>query len=222
MRQRRAILFDDDPAVLGLLTLWFGERGYEVMSFDEPVQCPVYAGRGGCDRRQPCGDIMITDLQMPAMSGLELLELQACRGCGLDVRNKAVLSGSLDAAALEAVRRLGCAAFAKPFRLARLEEWVRGCESRMDLSLPLGIRRRERREECRAEAVVAVGPEGHESVAELLNRSDSGLCIRLDRPLAVEQVLHLRTPLPAPAARLTVRWTRPDAAGRFLAGTSSR
>jgi hypothetical protein len=163
---------------------------------------------------------MITDLEMPGMSGLELLKLQTLRGCRLPLSNKAVLSGNLDPASCEAIHRLGCATFSKPCRFSALAPWVAECEQRMDLSHPLGIRRRERRAACCSGALFRIGRETDLCAAELVNRSDSGLCVRIDRPLAVAQVLCLQSRMPLPSDRLLVRWTRPDPGGGYLAGMS--
>jgi CheY-like chemotaxis protein len=221
MRKRRAILYDDDAAVLRVLTLFFEARGYEVIACGAPVACPVYHGGAQCDKMSPCGDVMITDLEMPRMSGLELLELQHRQGCKLTPRNKAVLSGSLDYACGQAIRSLGCATFLKPCPLGTLAAWVDECEQRMDLSQPLGIRRRERRDACDSSgAVFRVERETDLRTAEVLNRSDSGLCVRLDRPLAVAQVVSLQSRLPISSERLLVRWLRSDAGGGYLAGMS--
>ena len=220
MRKRRVLLFDDDPAILDVLALFFEERGYDVIAFREPVACPVYESGDRCDKEHPCGDLMITDLEMPGMSGLELLKLQARRGCRLTLRNKAVLSGNLDRASREAIHSLGCATFPKPCRFSALAPWVEECEQRMDLSKPLGLRRRERRDACCSGAVFRVEREAALCTAEVVNRSDSGLCVRLDRPLAVAQVLSLQSRLPLPSDRLLVRWMRPDSRGAYLAGMS--
>lgn len=218
MRKRRALLYDDDTAVLNLLTQFFEDRGYEVLAFGEPTDCPIYEERERCDQGRPCGDIMITDLKMPRMSGLELLKLQAKRGCSLSSRNKALLTGSLDRSTLEAVRELGCAIFMKPCRLGVLAEWVAACESRMELSLPLAVRRREHREPCRTFAVMNVGPGTDEHVVEVLNRSGSGLCVRAGAPLNLAEILTLKTWQPLASDRLQVRWTRPDCGGACFAG----
>ncbi len=220
MRKRRALLFDDDPAILDLLTLFFEDRGYEVFACREPVACPVYDDGAPCDKKRPCGDLMLTDLEMPGRSGYELLELQARMGCTLTAKNKAVLSGSIDPATGEAIRNLGCATFLKPCRLSTLAAWVEGCEQRMDLSQPLGLRRREQRKACSSGAVCTIEREADLLTAELVNRSDSGLCLRLDRPLVVAQVHNVQSRLPLPSDRLLVRWLRPDAGGAYLAGLS--
>lgn len=219
MRRRRVVLFDDDPFVLDALSLFFEGRGYDVIGCREAVSCVVYEDSPSCDRERPCADIMITDLQMPGMNGIQLFETQTRRGCPLTVKNKAVLSGSLDSAALVAIRRLGCAWFEKPFRLAQLDKWIRECEFRMDLSRPLGVLRKESRVAC-SDLHVTVGLEGDEYGAEVVNRSHSGRCLRLGRELAVAQVLAVRTRPAAPTECFEVRWTKPDLTGRFLAGAS--
>jgi CheY-like chemotaxis protein len=221
MRKRRAILYDDDPAILDLLTMFFAGRGYDVIACREPVACPVYDNGERCENKRPCGDLMITDLEMPRMSGLDLLKLQTRQGCRLTVRNKAVLSGNLDPASREAISSLGCATFRKPCRFSALAPWVDECEQRMDLSQTLGVQRVERRAACCSVAVFTIGREAGTYTAEVVNRSDSGLCVRIDKPLEVAQVLRLRSRLPLPSDRLLVRWMRPDAGGCFLAGMSS-
>jgi len=220
MRKRRALLYDDDPAILDLLAMFFEGRGYDVISCREPVACPVYESGERCDKKHPCADLMITDLDMPLMSGLELLELQNLRGCRLTLRNKAVLSGNLDPASRTAIRSLGCATFQKPCRFSALAPWVDECEQRMDVSQPLGIQRIERRAACSSKAIFTIGREADTCTAEVVNRSDSGLCVRLDRPLSVAQVLRLQSLLPLPSDRLLVRWTRLDTDGGYLAGMS--
>ncbi len=219
MRQPRVVLYDDDPFVLDALSLFFTGRGYDVFAMQEPVPCVVYRDNLRCPAERPCADIMITDLAMPGMNGIQLLKTQAQRGCPVNVLNKAVLSGSLDTAAVEAIRLLGCAWFRKPCRLAQIEEWVRECEIRMDLSQPLGAQRREQREDWRGPHVtVELG--GDEFFAEVVNRSRSGMCLRLDRPLAVAQAFEVRTRPAAPLEHFDVRWTKPDPSGAFLAGAS--
>lgn len=220
MRKRRAILYDDDPFVREALALFFEERGYDVLALSEPVACVVYGAGVPCDRGRACADIVVTDLEMPRMSGIELLEEQTRRGCSLAIQSKAVISGNLDAGAIAAIRRLGCAWFHKPFRLAQLEAWLREREPRMDLSRPLGSLRREPREACADGLRLTVRTGEGEMPAEIVNASPSGMCLRVGRPLLVEQALHVRTPQAPEPIRHTVRWTKAHADG-YLAGTSS-
>lgn len=217
MRKKRAILFDDDPAILAVLTIFFEDLDYEVITHKGPVPCPIYQDNETCHDRSPCADIMVTDLVMPGMSGLQMLALHKRRGCGLDARNKAIHSGNLDPVSLKAIEQLGCACFHKPARLADINKWVRECESRMDLTQPLGVPRRERRTACEDGAVVTIWPHGEECVADVVNCSPSGSCLSVDRPLEVGQVIDLKPCPPSAECRAEVRWLAPKE-DRFLAG----
>ena len=218
MRRQRAILFDDDPDVLGLLAEFFEERGYDVLAFQDSLVCAAHHSDPAFCGDRPCADLLIADMEMPCGGGLRLLEAQARHGCSLSPLNKAVLSGNLDPAAREAIGTLGSAWFTKPLRFLHLEEWVRECEARMDLSRPPGALRRERREPCRLTCQITLGPADEEWPGEILNKSFSGLCLRTDRQLALGQQFAVRTSPAALPERLAVRWTTPDHAGGFLAG----
>ena len=135
MRKPRIIILDDEPLILDMLGRFFGQRGYEVFLSAEPVICPLYEKSAeSCEQLLSCADVVITDLKMPKMSGIELLERQTQRGCKLDIRNKAVMSAHLDEDAMKRIRNLGCTYFEKPFRLSALSGWLHECEQRIDLS----------------------------------------------------------------------------------------
>ena len=138
MRKPRVIILDDEPLILDMMGRFLAQRGYEVVSLTEPVICPLYEkGADGCEQAVACADVVITDLKMPKMSGIELLERQTQRGCKLDIRNKAVMSAHFDEDSMKRIRNLGCAYFEKPFRLSGLSGWLHECEQRIDLSQPL-------------------------------------------------------------------------------------
>ena len=100
--------------------------------------CPIIEGHvEGCFRKDPCADLIITDFRMPERTGIELLEIQARRGCKLDVRNKAIMSAYIDDENKKRIESLGCSFIQKPFEFSRLSEWLDECEQRMDLSQPL-------------------------------------------------------------------------------------
>jgi CheY-like chemotaxis protein len=220
MRKRRVILIDDDPVMLDILKQFFELLGYEVMACRATECCPEYNGQNGCDPMRACGDILITDYHMPGMSGLALLQKQMKMGCRLTMQNKAVVSGYLDAAAKEALDAMGCAHFNKPFTFDMLGKWVNECEQRMDLTMPLGFKRKELRQSCSFDMTFQL--ERGESLcrAEVVNRSGSGLCVRASQPLAVDQILDLRADMPFSSGRLMVRWMRSAGDGVYFAGMS--
>ena len=132
MQKPRAIIFDDDDAIRSMLTRYFVMRGYECHSFDDPAAfCPVNDGDGAsCANCNPHRDILITDINMPAMNGLDFLEIQLRHGCTLDSRNKAVMSGDLQEPHRKRLQRLGHPFFKKPFTIKTIADWLAECEQR--------------------------------------------------------------------------------------------
>jgi CheY-like chemotaxis protein len=132
--KRRVLLFEDDKTIRDLLRTYLEARGYEVRAYSEPLLCPVY--HDGVDCRcgdeQRCGDIVLTDLEMPRMTGLELVQLQQDRGCRSDPRNVAVMSGAWNPGRLAQARELRCEVLYKPFGLADIDRWLHECERRID------------------------------------------------------------------------------------------
>ena len=74
---------------------------------------------------------------MPHMTGVELLQAQSQRGCKLDNKNKAVLSGYVDQKSAKKIKELGCFIIQKPARIDEIAKWVDECEKRFDLSVSL-------------------------------------------------------------------------------------
>lgn len=223
MRQRRVIIFEDEPVVLLVFRHLFEMRDYELMAFTEPVFCPIYGnGSGSCDKLTSCADVLITDHRMPNMSGIELLEEQARRGCRLQPGNKALLSGALDRELIERVKSLGAAAFPKPLEFEEFTVWLEECEQRMDLTVPLSVKRREERRLCR-EPVQYTSPGVSDVMTGMvLNMSRSGLCLRASEPLPAEGRIHLLTRLPLASSEAEVRWSRESSDGSFLYGLQCR
>jgi CheY-like chemotaxis protein len=84
-----------------------------------------------------CADIIVTDLNMPGMNGIELLQYQSQRGCNIDKRNKALVSGYSDDDLKKLINQSGYAFFEKPVELSIISDWLNECEKSIDLSLPL-------------------------------------------------------------------------------------
>jgi CheY-like chemotaxis protein len=220
MRKPRVILFEDDPAVLNLLKLFFEMRGYDVVACRAPVRCPVYDHDDRCDNRSPCADIMLADYRMPRMTAVDLFRNQARMGCRLSNSSKAVMSACVEPSDVDRIREMGCAFFQKPFRFDALEEWLFSCENQMDLSGPLGFKRKEQRENCCVDVSLQRGVPGSSCNAALVNRSDSGACLRLDMPLMRDEVVDLRFVDASASGRFLVRWTARVPNNGYLAGLS--
>jgi YesN/AraC family two-component response regulator len=138
MRKPRVIILDDEDLVLHGLKRWMSRKGFEVLIFKEPDICLIQRNSiECCTKEEQCSDIFITDFKMPQMSGIDLLQYQKQRGCMLETRNKAIISGFTDDFILRATDKLNCSFFRKPFQLSEISEWLSECEKRIDLSLPL-------------------------------------------------------------------------------------
>lgn len=217
MRQRRVIIFDDERIVLLVLRDFFQARGYEVLTFAEPVVCPIYQDYKPCASKAPCGDLMLTDFRMPRMSGIDLLRIQTDGGCKLTPKNKAVLSGYMDQQSIRDVLELGAAFFTKPVSFEELGAWVDECESRMDLSVPLGLPRKEHRRDDSREIVFSLS-DSAPCRGATVNLSPSGLCVRISAPIERQSTVMIQTPLPITSPVTHVRWLVDAGNGAYLAG----
>jgi CheY-like chemotaxis protein len=218
MRIKRAVLVDDEPLLIDALSMYFEERGYEILAFQEPVICPVYYGPHDCKQQYACADIMLIDYHMKGMNGLTILREQTSRGCRLIPRNKAIMSGRIDDDITQTMDRFGIAFFQKPLDFKKLSSWVADCETRVDLSVRLSVRRREPRSAVRTE-VTYQAPTYYAPASGLaVNLSSSGMCLLLSSPIPREQRVRLHSKLLGASQTALVRWIRELDKGQYMAG----
>ncbi len=218
MRRRRIIVFDDDIVVTGLLKKFSLLRDYDVVTYLEPVICPIYSNRTECDADSPCADIMIVNFRMPAMNGINLLRTQQMRKCGLTSKNKALITGYADAFDRDTVEDLGCALFEKPLDFTRLAAWFDECELRMDLSRPLGLIRREVRHPSKGAVAFRAASSGDIFTGVAVNRSTSGLCLKIAVPVLLDQHITLLSANLQSSRSASVRWIKKLADNDYLVG----
>jgi DNA-binding response OmpR family regulator len=220
MRKRRAVVIDDEPIIVRLLKDFFSLREYEVLAYTEPVICPIQREEGdACDSDYPCADVMITDFNMPRMNGLQLLQEQSRKGCKLTIKNKAVMSGFIDEESRKKIQQLGCAFFQKPIDYSEFSAWLDECEKRVDLSQPLGSRRKETRHATYYEVRCLVDRTDEIVNGTTVNISNNGLCLKLATPLMIKQTVHIDTELPMIACRTaSIQWVNRSQDGSYLAG----
>ena len=126
----RVLIFDDDETIRRILWGFFDDRRYEVFTFPHPKSCDLVDIKTcSCPVTYACADIILTDLNMPFIKGMDFLENQKKKGC--KVRNMALMSGDLDKEISDRAKRLGIKLFEKPFGLKELEEWVEMAEKQI-------------------------------------------------------------------------------------------
>ena len=127
----RAMVLDDDSVIRDLICDILKNRGYEAHASSEPLFCSVYLkSECPCPDEHICTTIIITDINMPNMTGLEFIEHQKSMGC--KVQNVAVMSGKWTGEEREHAKRLGCHMFKKPFKIDEIEKWLDECEEKLD------------------------------------------------------------------------------------------
>jgi CheY-like chemotaxis protein len=125
----RVVIFEDEQVTRETLSRLISSRGHEVHSFPDPSCCQLYSGATcNCTEREACADILITDNQMPVMTGLQFIRRQYERGCRGIVNNKAIVTGCLSSEELEQSRQLGCKVFSKPLNWREMQQWLEECE----------------------------------------------------------------------------------------------
>jgi CheY-like chemotaxis protein len=109
------LLVDDEPSLRRLVARWLTRAGFEVLQADDGVAAVDLARRHRLDA-------VVSDVRMPRMGGLELLELLL----ELDSRLPILLmSGSDEIADAQMAQQLGASDFlAKPLNLTQLQSAV--------------------------------------------------------------------------------------------------
>ncbi len=218
VRKRRAIIYCGNVDVADVLKGHFTQRGYDAMTYHEPVRCPLYEGGAACSEQFPCADIVIADFHLPVMNGLDLLRTQALNGCKVPAKNRALMSGELDEGTLQSIHELGCAHIQKPFAFSEIAAWLDTREPDMDLALPLGKRRKGKRTDCMEELECLITGSDEPMKGTALNRGPGGLCLWLARRVREGQAMTLRSGPPHAPRAVLVRWVAAQEDGSSLAG----
>ena len=120
----KVVLIDDDPQVLSVLGKLLRRRGHEVMTFDSPLGCPIYtSGQDHCFPEGLCPDIIISDIDMPKVSGMKFIESVVQKGC--KCRKLALISGKgLDHKESNRMAEIGIRFFTKPLNFQEFDTWL--------------------------------------------------------------------------------------------------
>ena len=128
----RVILLDDNEAVRGVLSEILADRGYEVLAFSTPAICPLQmTPECRCAVNQRCTDIIVSDLDMPYMTGLGFIENQKKKNC--KCQHLVLMSGNWTEQDLLRAHELGCKTFTKPFPFQEFCDYLDEVERNIDL-----------------------------------------------------------------------------------------
>ena len=132
-RKLRVIVYEDNPEIAELLSQFLEGKGYDVISFQDPTFCPTYSDmKSECIHTKPCTDVIISDYNMPKVTGVEFLKTQKELGCKVPFENKAIITGAvLNQETKDLIDSLGCKLFKKPFKLAEILAWLETCAERI-------------------------------------------------------------------------------------------
>jgi DNA-binding NtrC family response regulator len=121
---RSLLLIDDDAEILGVLGRFFERKGWDVLRAAEPRgAAAIY------ERERP--DLVLLDVNLPGMTGLQLLDLLRARDPDATVL---MLTGMTDIATAVEAMRLGAENFlTKPVELAHLEAAVERALEKVEL-----------------------------------------------------------------------------------------
>jgi len=124
----RALIFDDHASIRQFLGFVCEQRGYEVFTFADPGRCPLHViHRCPCPPGTTCADIIISDINMLQVNGLDFVAALPTKGCALP--RFALISGAWSDEDRARARRLGCHLLTKPFSLVELTTWLEHVEA---------------------------------------------------------------------------------------------
>ena len=127
----RVLIFDENDVLSESLKKILGERRYEVFTYSDRGVCPLFHTVDHIAMSDSvCSDIIISDLYLPNIDGLELIKDRIDKGC--KVKCRALISTTWSEADWQYAHKLGCKLFRKPFDLKEILEWLDDCAKGID------------------------------------------------------------------------------------------
>ena len=127
----RVLIFDENKNLSITLKEILNERGYEVFTFADRGVCPLlHTVDHIAISDSVCSDIIISDLYLPTIDGLELIKDRIDNGC--KVKCRALMSTTWSEADWQYAHKIGGRLFRKPFDLSEMLAWIDDCVQMID------------------------------------------------------------------------------------------
>lgn len=124
--ETRVLVLDDDVYCLDIFIEYLMDKGFHVLSFENPT-CPVIEQNlETCPMNAPCYDLVLSDNRMPEMTGLEFFLYQEQKGCKIPTGHKALISGDISWEEQKKAVSMGYKMFKKPTSLHLIDHWIDG------------------------------------------------------------------------------------------------
>jgi len=129
----RVLVVDDNADIRNLLETALSGRGHEVTTLADPTEFPfINRETCPCPLGQPCTDVLIADIVMPKIDGIDFLKKLKEAGCHpLNRGTVAIISGYLTIHYMNELNKLGIHYFRKPFELEEIQAWVEQCREQI-------------------------------------------------------------------------------------------
>ena len=139
----RILIYEDNDFLRSTLKFVLTGQGYEVFAFSEPERCQAFDSVDlTCPADVACADAIISDVNMPTKSGLDLIKERRQKGC--KIKYCALMSADWTDSDLKSAHELGCYIFHKPFDLKEMLDWLADCRDELNReSIQVGSRNAE-------------------------------------------------------------------------------
>jgi hypothetical protein len=222
MRKPRVVIFNDNGHLQHELTTFFYNYGYETFIITESVTCPIYGKKKSISCAGPvlCCDIMVAVQDREQSKSVDLFSRQFRIGCPLTSRNKTIITPSPISDKFDHIAARGITIFESPLDFGVFEAWVKDCESRIDLTQRLAFMRRASRHDSSKRVLLRLPGEDVDIVAQTVNESSCGICLKISNLLKRGQVLNYVGQRQADAEEGIVQWAQKLKDGWYLAGVT--
>jgi DNA-binding response OmpR family regulator len=130
----RVLVIDDNADIRELLETALSGKGYEVTTLSDATQFPyINMATCPCPVGRPCTDILIADIVMPKIDGVDFFRKLKNAGCHpLRWGTAAIMSGYLTIHYMNELNNLGVHYFRKPFELGEILAWLEECQQQLN------------------------------------------------------------------------------------------